>query len=509
MTQLVLPEPVGPQGMWLDSPARRKVLRIGRRGGKTRAAIIAAIAGHGPGPDGARRFPGILAGPEADGKESGGDVVWLAQDYPNLTTVVWREELVPRFKPLEDAGLCTINSAEHFVSVHGRGTLYLRSAEAVSGIRGIGKRLRGVIVDEAAHLDLEKALLDVILPACLDNRAWLMLMSTTNAGSDGNTKHRVPSYFNLICEEIRAGLRGPEWQEFTGTAYDNPTLSSDGVDELVREYAPESPALKQEVYAELLRSGVGLALPNVTAETHMVERFAVPNHWTQFGAFDWGFNHPYVFGWFAADEDGNVVLVDTLWGRQEIPEEIAERVSKVFPVKQFRYIHAGHDCWADTRARGERVPTIAEQFARLHIPLARANISRVSGLNNLRLYLHKTDETKPRFTMMKTDGNRRVLQTLMGMQVDPANVEDALKVDADSAGRGGDDGYDMVRYGLASRPMVARLPDERKGRMQDRAVPFDYTKRRQPRRDVQAEIDADLRRGIPNRHIHQVPRWES
>ena len=34
------------------------------------------------------------------------------------------------------------------------------------------------------------------------------------------------------------------------------------------------------------------------------------------------------------------------------------------------------------------------------------------------------------------------------MQHDPRRPEDVLKVDSDSSGDGGDDAYDMLRYGL-------------------------------------------------------------
>src|SRR5205085_7255410 len=84
--ELILPEPIGKQIEWLDSPASRKVLRVGRRGAKTRFAFIAALLGHGPiDKEGAPRFSGVL---------QGGDVVWIAQNYTNLTTVLWREEIV-------------------------------------------------------------------------------------------------------------------------------------------------------------------------------------------------------------------------------------------------------------------------------------------------------------------------------------------------------------------------------------------------------------------------------
>ncbi len=508
MGRLTLPTPIGKQPGWLDSSARRKVMRVGRRGSKTRFALIAAVAGHGSGPYGQKEMPGIL---------EGWDVVWIAQDYPQLMTVVWREEIVPRFGELAEAKL-NQNTPGPLVSIAGKGTLYLRSAEAIGSVRGVGKRLKGVIVDEAAWLDLEEALLDVILPALADNDGWLILMSTTNAGPDGNTAKRVPSYFNVICEEIRAGERGADWQEFTGTAYDNPAMSKSAIDELVAEYAPDSPKLRQEVYAELLRGGIGMALPEMDEAQHLVERFPVPAHWTQFGAFDWGFQHPYAFGWFAADEDGNVYLVDTLWGRHELPLEIIAKVRAAFPVERFRYSVVGADADQKHRARGETGPSIREQFIVGGIPLVIANTARVDGLANLQRYVTcKTPNggaTTPRFAMMDTEGNRRVLKCLQAMQIDPLDLEDALKVDADHRGEGGDDGYDMVRYGLMSRPLPA-LP------LPASNVKQDHTAARIDFRTGKPRIETDPERALsaalggvtgptnPHRTVpghHRIPR---
>lgn len=454
--ELILPAPIGLQSSWLDSPASRKVLRIGRRGGKSRFAMIAGIAGHGPGTDGNRKFPGILQGV---------DVVWVAQDYPNLTTVMWREEFEPRFRPLEP--LAKLNAAEHTISLRGLGTLFLRPSSAIGGIRGIGKNLRGVIIDEAAHLDLESDLLDVVLPALLDNHGWLILMSTTNAAGDGNTLKRVPSYFNMICEQIRRGERGSEWAEFTGTAFDNPVIDDAGIHELIAEYPPESPSLKQEVYAELLVAGTGLMLPMCDEAVHIVERFKPPKHWRQFGAFDWGYNHPWAFGWFTIDEDGNIYLIDTVWGREDLPDAIAAKVeAHGVPASELRGIVAGLDIWQQKgRAVGFTGPTIADRLRRGHgWTLIEADTQRVMGFDTLRIYLSHEEPSEerpggkpPRFRLMDTgltpargiagSGNRRVFYQLASLQQDPKNIEDALKMDADAAGMGGDDGADMTRYG--------------------------------------------------------------
>jgi hypothetical protein len=430
------------------------VLRCGRRFGKSRFAMVAAIDGHGPRDPktGRRRFPGILQGK---------DIVWVAQDYPNLSTVMWREEFVPRFKHLP---YVSMNANEHYIQVHGLGTLYLRPETAIGGIRGIGKNLGGVIADEAAWYDLEAALKDVILAALLDNDGWLILMSTTNAGLDGNLEKRTPSYFNIICEEIRSKQRSAEWEEFYGTAYDNPRLSKSGIDELVAEYDSESPALKQEVYAELLRGGAGLALPNISAATHMVDRFQVPSGWQRWASFDWGFFHPFCFGEFAADDDGIVYLVDSLHGfngskfglpdlRKLVPLKQLEAVRRFAQVQKLWPIVAGHDCWAKKQALGQNTPSVHEQWLAQGVGLTQAGIDRVPGLTNLRHYAEVEPGVGPMFRIMDTPGNRYTLRVLEGMQIDPKKIEDALKVDASpNTGLGGDDPYDMVRYGLGVRP---------------------------------------------------------
>lgn len=507
-TILRLPAPIGLQPAWLASDAPRKVLRVGRRGTKSRFAMIAAIDGHGPRDErNIPKFKGVLQGM---------DVVWVAQDYPNLSTVMWREEFVPRFRHLPYVDM---NQNDHAISFSGLGTLFLRPETAIDGIRGIGKKLGGVIIDEAAWLDLEHALQDVILAALLDNDGWLIIMSTTNAGPDGNQEKRVPSYFNLICEEIRAGKRGPDWVEFYGTAFDNPRISRKGIAELIAEYPADSPKLKQEVYAELLRAGVGLALSELT-EAHIVPRRRVPTHWTMFGGIDWGFNHPWVFGWYACDEDGNVVKVDTLWGREMLPTAIADAIIAGCPYATGpRFIiHAGHDIFDKKgEAIGFKGPTIAEKLQARGLKVIKAARERVNGLDNLRRYIHPIPGGDPiaRFTLMDTPGNRWSLRVMQAMQLDPDNIEDALKVDA-SAGTapdgfpvGGDDPYDEVRYSLMSRPIDATSVNEDDGEREGVSVGYDYEAAKPRTRESAEDMMAKLiKRAQP--HVtsgrYKVPR---
>lgn len=461
-TDLVLPEPIGPQVRWLDSPATRKLLRVGRRGMKTRFAFLAALLGHGPGwRENAPTLPGVL---------QGGDVVWIAQNYPNLSTVLWREEIVPRMGHLP---WVTLNNQSHDVTIPGVGALLLRSGDrdAIDSIRGIGKRLRGVIVDEAAWLDLRGALQDVILLALADNSGWLIVMSTTNAGADGGYDDQgapqIPSYFNVLCAEVQAGTRSGDWVEFTGTAFDNPTLSPQAIHDLIAEYPPDSPKLKQEVYAELLEAGVGLALPGITLRTHLVPPFVPPAHWNHWAAFDWGYHHPWAFGHYTIDTDGQVYKRESLRGRMELPHQIDAKVRAAGIDPSAVVIYAGPDAWRtrqDTRGgiRGTLTgPTIAEELQGLGWNLAPAADARVAGLNNMRRYVYidpTMPGTRPRFLWMDTVGNRACLAQVARMAIDPKHPEDALKVNADAAGRGGDDYYDETRYGLMARPILSVAP---------------------------------------------------
>ena len=502
--ELVLPEPIGKQPDILGDPSARKVLRIGRRGSKTRTDFLAAVCGHGPGWEHSTPLhKGILQGV---------DVVWVSSDYPNLVTVVWNELIVPRFGHLPWAKL---NKNEHTLTLQGLGTLYLRPETAIGGVRGMGSKLGGVILDEAAHWDLGGALKNVVLPALLDNRGWIIASSTTNLGWDGNADRVVPSYFNRLCAEIRSGERSDEWKEWTGTAYDNPSLDKAGIDELVSEYDKESVEFKQEVLAELLTAGAGLALPYANTGL-LVEPFPIPSGWARFGGFDWGYNHPYSFGAFAKSPDGIVYLTHACSNRHLEPDAIAIDVAKALDVKELAYIVGGSDCWNEDKSKGVKVPSIADKLGAKGWKLTPVKQDgkkpRKDRLSNVRTMCGWPERegqlaTPATFRIFDTPACKAVLAVLSGMLIDPNEPETPLKVDADHRGRGGDDPYDMVSYALSSTPVVQiRL---KVVFAKDRSPGYDYAKH-QPRERQTAEQEVALMiqraQPYPTAGRHRIPR---
>jgi hypothetical protein len=354
-----------------------------------------------------------------------------------------------------------------------------------------------------------------------EERIWTYLMSRNRTASAGLVKqmrasanpggpghhwlkrrfiHECPPNGSTVSVSLRDGSTSTRAfvQAFLS---DNPTLMAN--DPTYGQRLSQLPDLEYRwLAAGDWDAGAGLGLSDLKRSTHLIAARPIPEHWTLFGAFDWGYAHPFSFGLFAADEDGSCYLVDSCSARRMQPPEIAERITDCLAGRTLRYIWAGHDCWADVRARAENIPTIAEHFARLGLPLVKANISRVSGVQNVRRYL----AAPARFYVMDTPSNRKVFECLESLVGDPDKPEDILKVDADENGEGGDDAYDMVRYGLASRPTV---PVVRTIEMtKDRGARIDYaTGRVKPKETADQELERMLQRGLKRARPYERPRF--
>jgi phage terminase large subunit len=337
---------------------------------------------------------------------------------------------------------------------------YLRQDSDVD--RYQGPEYDVMIFEEATHYSWKQVswLVSNRLRATVDG-VWPFALYPSNPGSKGH------GWFKRLF--IRREYRGEERPE------DYTFIQSRLKDniELVRRDPKYARKLKQlpEPWRSWLEdgdweAGAGMALSELRRDKHLIEPFPVPAHWRRFGAFDWGYRHPFSFGEYAVNEDGAVFKLDTVTGLRLQPWEIAERIARRVDVTRLDYVTAGHDAWAQMKARGENTPTIAEQFQKYGIYLTQANIDRVQGLNNLRAYLswHATGPLdgngmptagEPRLRFFDTPGNRKCLDQFEAMVTDPNDEEDVLKVNADEFGEGGDDTYDETRYAMASRPLEA------------------------------------------------------
>lgn len=453
MSTLVLPAPLPHQRPVLDHPSKRKLWRAGRRTGKTRAALLAAVDGHGPRRQDVPALPGIL---------QGGDVLWLSPDYPQ-SAAIWREEILPRFAGLPGVEL---SISERRVGIMGLGTLELRSAEAIDGVRG--RRFHGVIVDEAAFLDLEKALGAVLLPTLVDRDGWLLVIGSPNGGHDGNSAKRVPSYFNLLCEEVDKSARHG-WAAWHNRTEDNHTLSRAVIAQLRAEYPEGSLTAQQELDA-LLVAGGGRFYAELLEDQGRLwgtvardgQRWELPDWAEWWGSYDWGYSHPAAFCQFAR-QGNDLWLLDTLHLHKHQDEEQAASIKGWADPRTLRTVYAGHDAFAKRMAHSAAAETVADVFDRYGIALGKANVDRAAGAKVIRRLIAPVPGPV-RFRFNETPGNRRLVDELSKLVPDPLNLDVPAKRDADERGLNGDDAADAFRYGVATATMESVEPIVRRER---------------------------------------------
>lgn len=195
----------------------------------------------------------------------------------------------------------------------------------------------------------------------------------------------------------------------------------------------------------------GQFFTNFRHDIHVIKPFAVPAHWTTWGALDYGFNHPTVALPFAKN-DGITYIIGEYGERKRLPAAHAPAIKQLFthvgaPVEKLASFVAGPDAFANRGS--ETGKTIADQYRELGINLRPANNDRISGAGHFLSLLGDYEQKpviEPKLFIFNTCV--RLIEQLPELQHDPHRPEDVLKVDIDEDGNGGDDYYDTGRYGL-------------------------------------------------------------
>lgn len=239
---------------------------------------------------------------------------------------------------------------------------------------------------------------------------------------------------------------------------DNAALMDNDPDYVRRLESEPNEALRKAYRLGDWNIFAGQFFQEISKEIHFINTFTIPPHWNRFGAYDYGFNHPAAFGWFANDEDGNTYLYRELIQANVRVDLFAKEINRYEDTALLYPISAGHDCWTQKSVLRDDAlpPTIAEQFLLHSISLKKAVTDRIQGAAQVRDYLawQKRPNSKPRFYIFNTCPVS--FDALSRMIHDPDRVEDVLKIDASEGdAMSGDDAYDMIRYGLMSRPSIS------------------------------------------------------
>ncbi len=257
---------------------------------------------------------------------------------------------------------------------------------------------------------------------------------------------------SVFYDPFHMGTLGPREFYINALPSDNPFLSEE-----YRRVLETLPEAERQVYVlgnwDAL---LGRYFGEVSQNTHTVARsdYAdseghLPQWWTYWGGFDWGYHHPASFVALARDGDGVVHVLDSVSMYQHVPQAQREVLKAAAHDGKWerclKETYAGHDCWNKQVARGTSAPAIVDVFGS-EVVLIRAMMDRVAGWQAIRGLVASSP---PQLVFHDTPGAQAVLRQLVGMDRNIRNPEDAQKVDA-VGGLGGDDLADALRYGIAT-----------------------------------------------------------
>lgn len=242
---------------------------------------------------------------------------------------------------------------------------------------------------------------------------------------------------------------------------DNPTLYTDD-GQLTRQGQRSMAILhalkgvrKQRLLHGLWVGAEGQFFEQWDEELHVIDPFSIPLDWPIWAALDYGVVHNTAFGVFTR-YDGTIYLIGEHVQNKWLVGQHARAIDALLGrlgVRKARLtqIVAGHDVF---QQRGDsQAMTIADQYADAGYVLEHADVDRINGAAALLERLGNPDADPPLPATLKIFRTcSRTIATIPAIVHDPRRPEDVLKVDADSDGSGGDDAYDMLRYGIRAAP---------------------------------------------------------
>lgn len=221
---LTLPAAHPKQAAFMHSPAKRRVIVAGRRGGKTTACAILAVDAMLNG----RRV--LEAAPTAD-----------------QTGAFW--EACRRYvQPLITANIIRKNETERLLEMPTGGRIRCKTAHDADSLRGDYADL--LILDEYSIMD-PNAWDEVGAPMLLDNDGDAVFIFTPK-----RKNHAHALYVRAVGDDTG------RWAAWHFTSYDNPHLSREALGEITSDMGEE--AYRQEILAEFL-DNEGAVFRNIAA----------------------------------------------------------------------------------------------------------------------------------------------------------------------------------------------------------------------------------------------------
>lgn len=177
---------------------------------------------------------------------------------------------------------------------------------------------------------------------------------------------------------------------------------------------------------------------------HVVEPFEIPEDWKRFRAMDWGYRDPCCVLWVAIAPNRQLFVYDEIYETKVLASDMALRIRARTVNAKIAYTVASPDAWQKRGVDGVSGQTIAETFAKSHVPLMKADNNRVMGWQRIHECLAVDPDTKKPILQI-FPGCRNLLRTLPTLQTSEIDHEDV-------SGKCEDHAPEALRYAVMSRP---------------------------------------------------------
>lgn len=273
VVDVVLRRPHAEQVRFIDSTAKRKVIRAGRRGGKTVGVAILAV----------KHF---LAGER---------VLYTAPTSEQLDTF-WRE-VKRSLAGVILVGVYKKNETEHFIEKEGtENRLKAKTAWNADSLRG---DYASVLIFDEWQLADEDAWTEVGAPMMLDKDGTAIFVYTPpSLRSAGVSRARDPLHAAKLFKQAQADTTG-RWETFHFTSHANPHLSEVALAEMILDMSRESH--RREIEAEDDDISPNRLIYRAFNEvSQKIQPFEIPAMWPRYVGHDFGSANPAAL-FFAQD----------------------------------------------------------------------------------------------------------------------------------------------------------------------------------------------------------------
>lgn len=263
--KLTIRNPHAEQLRFIISTAIRKIIRAGRRSGKTVGIAIPAIQSF------------------LDGKR-----VLYAAPTGEQTDRFWYE-VKRALQPAISARIFKINETERYIEKSGtENRIKAKTAWNANTLRGDYADF--LILDEW-QLMAEDTWDDVGAPMLIDNHGDAVFIYTPPSLKSSSTSRAIdPRHASKMFKMAQADRSG-RWEAFHFTSYDNPFLSLEGLDEITQDMSRDS--LLKEIMAEDDDEQANVLVYGCFNEDICkIPRFEIPTNWNVYTGHDFGIANP-------------------------------------------------------------------------------------------------------------------------------------------------------------------------------------------------------------------------